>query len=161
MTTTIDTGKVKGRRELHFHTLNDIGADVEQLARAGEVRALGNWSAGQNLKHLAIVMNCCIDGFPSKLPAVLRFLLRLFMKKKVLTTSMGPGFKLPKGASALIPPTTTWEEGLQAIRQALQRQKTENARVPSPFLGPLTREEWDQLHCRHCELHLSFLVPRE
>ena len=23
----------------------------------------------------------------------------------------------------------------------------------------LTREQWDQLHCRHAELHLSFLTP--
>ena len=27
------------------------------------------------------------------------------------------------------------------------------------LLGELTREQSDQLHCRHCELHLSFLVP--
>ena len=27
------------------------------------------------------------------------------------------------------------------------------------FLGAMTREQWDQLHCRHAELHLSFLIP--
>jgi hypothetical protein len=37
--------------------------------------------------------------------------------------------------------------------------KAEPQRFPSPFLGELTREQWDQLHCRHCELHLSFILP--
>jgi hypothetical protein len=48
---------------------------------------------------------------------------------------------------------------LQLIRAAIGRMKTESTRFPSPFLGELTRDQWDQLHCRHCELHLSFLIP--
>jgi hypothetical protein len=35
--------------------------------------------------------------------------------------------------------------------------KTEPQRHPSPFFGTLTNEEWDALHCRHAELHLSFI----
>jgi hypothetical protein len=61
-------------------------------------------------------------------------------------------------AKYLVPPETSWEDGLKHFRATMQRLKTESQRKPSPFLGELTREQWDQLHCRHCELHLSFLV---
>lgn len=161
MSTAVDTAKVTERRQLHFNSLDDIVADVERLAAAREIRALGNWSAGQVFGHLAKVMNKCIDGFDSRLAWPLRFLLRVLMKRKVLTKPMPPGFKLGKKAAAeLIPePRVSTEEGLASIRRALGRLKTETKRVPSPFLGPLTLDEWNQLHCRHCELHLSFLVP--
>jgi hypothetical protein len=75
---------------------------------------------------------------------------------------MEPGFKLGnKAAEELIPAATSTEDGLVSIRHALHRLKTETNRVPSPFLGALTYDEWTQLHCRHCELHLSFLLPVE
>jgi len=62
MPSVIDTSKVIGRRQLHFTCLQDILADVDQLARAKDIRCLGNWSAGQVLKHLTIVMNGSMDG---------------------------------------------------------------------------------------------------
>jgi len=160
MSTAIDTAKVGERRQLHFNNLDDIRADVEQLAQAGEIRTLGNWSAGQVFKHLATIMNKCMDGFDNRLPGPMRFVLRLFFKRKFLTQPMKPGFKLgAKAAAELVPPPTSLEEGLLCIRQALDRLQLESKRAPSAFLGPLTRDEWDQLHCRHSELHLSFLVP--
>jgi hypothetical protein len=160
--TVIDTGKVTNRRQLHFNSLDDILADVDRLASSREIRTLGNWSAGRILKHLATVMNKSIDGFDSLLPGVVRALFRLLMKQRFLTKPMGAGFKLPeRAAKELVPSETTLEEGLQSIRQAIKRLQTEQKRAPSAVLGPLTAEEWNQLHCRHCELHLSFLVPAE
>jgi hypothetical protein len=162
MSTAIDTTKVLDRRTLRFSSLDDIAADVEMLARSREIRALGNWTPGQIFQHLAGVMNCCIDGFKTGLPGPLRFFIRVFFKRKALSKPMPPGFKLnAKAAAELIPGPLPLEPGLASIRQALQRLKTETKRVPSPFLGPLTLDEWTQLHCRHCELHLSFLVPVE
>ena len=43
---SVDTAKVEGRRTLHFHSLDDILADVERLNQ-GKVRPIGNWSPGQ------------------------------------------------------------------------------------------------------------------
>jgi Protein of unknown function (DUF1569) len=159
MTSAINTGKVTGRRQLHFTRLEDIHADVEQLAKSKDIRPLGNWSAGQIFKHLAAVMNGSIDGIPPMMPRFVRFLLRLFMKRRILTKPMSPGFQLPKKAASIIPPPTTLEEGLQSIRQAIHRLQTETRRGDNPVVGPLNVEEWNQLHCRHSELHLSFLVP--
>jgi Protein of unknown function (DUF1569) len=154
----VDTRKVANRRQLHFDTPADILADVERLNQ-GPVKALGNWSGGQILKHLALVMNGSIDGIPTRPPWAMRLLGRL-LKKRALRKGMPPGYQHKgEAARAIVPPPTSWEEGLTLFRQAIHRLQTETKREPSPFLGPMTREEWDQLHCRHAELHLSFLLP--
>jgi hypothetical protein len=153
----IDTRKVANRRQLHFPTIEDILKDVEHL-NEGKIKPLGNWSGGQILRHLATVMNTSIDGSPLRLSWFIR-LLGWMMKRRILTKGMTPGFHLKgKTAEFLVPPSTTWDEGLEIFRQAVRRQQTENRRQPSPFLGTLTREQWEQLHCRHAELHLSFLL---
>lgn len=161
METLIDTTKVQQRRPLRFTSLDDIRADLDRLAQAGEIRTLGNWSAGQIFQHLAVGFNCSIDGLRFHLPAPVRFLFRLFLKSAFLNKPMRAGFRLPaKSATQLVPPPTTGqEEGLLNLRQAIHRLQTEEKRAPNPVLGKLTREEWDRLHCRHAELHLSFLVP--
>lgn len=159
MATVIDTGKVTGRRSLHFNSLDDIRADVEMLARSQDLKTLGNWSAGQIFWHLATVMKGSLDGIPPMMPGFVRAILRLLFKRRFLTKPMAAGFKLPAKAVSIIPPPTSFADGLQFIRQQLDRLQAETKREPSPVLGALTREEWDQLHCRHAELHLSFLVP--
>jgi hypothetical protein len=160
--TAIDIAKVTGRRELHFNCLQDIAADVDKLAESKEFRTLGNWSAGQIFWHLATTMNGSIDGMKFVPPWYIKLVVRLFFKRRFLTKPMAPGFQLPRDAATeLLPPPTGLEEGLDSIRKALARQQTETSRAPSPVLGQLSREEWDQLHCRHAELHLSFLVPVE
>lgn len=161
MTAAIDTAKVAGRRQLQFHSIDDILADVERLASAKAVRPLGNWSSGQVLRHLTIVMNGSIDGAPKMMPKLVQQMIRLLAKRRFLDKPMAPGFKLPPKAAMLIPPQTSWEEGLDAFRRTVRRLKTESVRMPHPAIGSLTHEEWDRLHCRHAELHLSFLVPVE
>ena len=156
----IDTTKVAERRPLHFDGLDDILADVDRLANSREVRALGNWSAGQVLQHLAVVMTKSIDGFTARPPAPVRWIARLLFKRRFLTRPMSAGFRLPANALAEIgPPPTGWDEGLRNIRHALKRLKTETPRQPHPVFGPMSPDEWVQIHCRHSELHLSFLIP--
>ena len=147
---------------MHFAGPEDVLADAEALAKGRGIRALGNWSAGQVLRHLAVTMNKSIDGFTHRPPAPVRFLLRLLFKRRFLTRTMSAGFKLPAKAAAEIgPPPTSLEEGLQSLREAVGRLKAEARRANHSVLGPLTRDEWDQVHCRHAELHLSFLVAEE
>ena len=156
----VETAKVVGRRQVRFVNLGEVAADVEHLA-AGKIRTLGNWSPGQILWHLATVMNSSIDGTTLRAPWYMRLFAPL-MKRRMLTKGMPAGFKLsPEFAAVFEPPTTSLEQGLETFRTAVRRQQTESHRTPSPFLGEMTREEWEQLHCRHAELHLSFLLPED
>jgi hypothetical protein len=154
----VATGSVTGRRQLQFDTLDDMLADVEHLNK-GQVNAIGNWSPGQVLGHLTIIMTGSMDGFKNRPPWIIRLLGKV-MKRRILTKPMSAGFSLPpKALEELWPGPTEWADGVTRFREAVRRLKTEEKRVPSPFMGAMTRAEWDQLHCRHAALHLSFLVP--
>jgi hypothetical protein len=155
----VNTSKVVGRRELHFATLDQMSADAERLAAAKNVRALGNWSLGQALGHIAAAMDMAVDGAKFQAPWFIRMMAPLF-KKKILT-KMSPGYRLPTIATKdlIPPPTISTEEGIARFRKSLSRLKATPNRAPSPFLGRLTREESDRLQMCHAELHLSFFVP--
>ena len=154
----VDTAKVEGRRTLKFNSLDDIVAELERLNLA-KLRTIGNWSPGQILRHLSVPMEWSLDGAKVKAPLIIRF-FGWFIKKRFLRNPMPAGFVLPKDtADHLVPGETSWEEGLRILRASIHRLKSESQRHPSPFLGELTHEQWEQLHCRHAELHLSFLIP--
>ena len=154
----VKTGRVQDRRELHFEKIEDILSDVEKLNQ-GKFKTLGNWSGGQILKHLTIVMNDSIDGPRVKFGLPLRLLGRM-LKNRTLRTPMRPGLQLPRrAAEKLVPPPVAWEEAIGPFRQVIHRLLTEPKREPHAFFGPLTYDEWTQLHCRHSAMHLSFLVP--
>jgi hypothetical protein len=155
----VNTQSITGRRTIRFSNFDEILADVEQLAAAKSVHVLGNWSFGQILWHLAKVMNGSIDGTSIRWTTPPP-LIPESIKRRVLSGSMRPGFQLPPDAAKeLEPPPTSVAEGLEMFRKASQRQRSETKREPNPFFGPLTLDEWNQLQCRHAELHLSFVVP--
>jgi hypothetical protein len=159
ITMAVKTTKVANRRQVRYGSLQDVLRDAERLA-TGQVHTLGNKTYGQILRHLAIAMNMTIDGSPLQVPWFMRMLARLF-KKKMLSGPMDAGFNLSaQGESLLWPPgDPSVAEGLEELRRAIRRLETESKREPSPFLGKLTHEEWNQLHRHHAELHMSFVVP--
>src|SRR5689334_11827743 len=75
----VATKSVTGRRQLHFDTLDDVLADVEQLNR-GQIKNLGNWSPGQVLKHLTILMTGSLDGFHHRAPWFIRLVGKVVKK---------------------------------------------------------------------------------
>ena len=155
---TINTANVTGRRQLKFQSYDELLADLDRLG-SGPVRQLGNWSVGQNCQHLATVYNNSIDGFTLKFPVPLRIMAKLF-RRRLLTMSMPAGFKLPaKTGQSLMPPATSNEEGLAALRAAIARLQSDPRRAPHPLFGELKHAEWDRVHLNHAGLHLSFLVP--
>jgi len=159
---SINTAKVSGRRKVRFATLDEILADAERLA-TGPIRPLGNWSFGQCTGHLARAMSMSLDGIEGgRAPWVIRMFLRV-LKHRLLTKGLRPGFNLRSPfADQMIPDGAhSTDEGLNELRNHIARLKRETQRHPHPAFGPLTREEWDQLHMRHAELHLSFFVPAQ
>lgn len=158
----INTKKVAGRREVRFESLAELRADVEQLrdaAAGGSVEALGNWSPGQAMQHLARFMTCSIEGF-DKAPFFLRpmgMVLQLFQGKKILNRPPPAGIRIPDSLSffpdAGVEDAAGAAELLAVIDRLFQGTKCVQ---PSPLLGKLLHEQWIKLHCRHAELHLSF-----
>ncbi|MCH9654569.1 MAG: DUF1569 domain-containing protein [Planctomycetes bacterium] len=153
---TVVTKKVTGRRTVCYESLDDLLKDADQMSQS-DVHLLGNWSLGQILKHLAMSLDASIDGMDFKLPAPVRFLMTLLMKRKFLTKALPPGFK---STSKFIPDETTTEEGLAALRTAVKRQQSESARVDHPGFGKMTNKEWNDFNLRHAEMHMSFVLPK-
>ncbi len=162
----IDTKSVTDRRPLRFNSLADLRADLSTLEaahRAGTLRTSGNWTPGQSLAHLANWISYPYDGYPQGLrkpPPLITFFLR-FMKIKYLYGKLPVGVKIPN-----IPGGTTgadllpFDQALTRFRQQLDRLDHAPPSIPNPIFGHLSHDEWRSLHCRHAELHLSFLHPK-
>ena len=157
---SINVKQVKGRRKLHFECYDDIRRDAEMLHRSGPLTCLGNWTAGQNYEHLAKSIDVCIDGVDYTLPLWMQWIAKPF-KSFFLNRPFKPGFNLPVNLEPAFYPREiiSDEDGFQLLMKALDRIKSEPRRAPSPAFGVMPESDWIKLHCRHSELHLSFLVP--
>jgi hypothetical protein len=154
----VNTKKVADRRSLHFESLDDILTDVERLGE-GEIRTSGNWTPAQNVQHVGRLIGFSVDGFPFRAPWYLRLVGPLF-KRQALSKPPPPGFGLGGQLEALVPdPDVTWDQALDELRATIQKAKRDGMSEPSPILGRMTHDEWVRLHCRHAELHFSFLHP--
>ena len=158
----INTARVTDRRELHFDSLAEIMADVEYLDSGDPPRTIGNWTPAQGVQHVTKIMNYSMDGFPvSKVGLSMRVLGRL-MRKSALTKPLRAGYMFPRNFKFLAPdPHLSWEEAVDDLRAAIQRCGSKRMAMPSPILGSLTHEQWEQFHCRHAELHFSFIRPAD
>jgi hypothetical protein len=149
------------RRDVHYESLDDFLADAERLAKM-PTHTIGNWTYPQILDHLARTVTASLDGFGFKAPGWARLLIAPFVKNSFLTKTMKPGFKLPKRAMALVPANDlTVPAAMEKLRQALARYGKEPAGAEHPFFGKLASQEWNSVHARHAELHMSFVVPDE
>lgn len=157
----VRTKKVKDRRQLRFGRLHELVDDVEQFD--GKVRATGNWTPGQIVGHVTRLIECSLDGFEvPNAPLFVRGILKM-MRSSLLNKPMKPGVKLPGNFKFLMPePDISWEEAVDRLKKVVLRIETgQQMQHRSPILGFLEHEEWIQLHCRHAEMHFSFLQPLE
>ena len=162
MGASVKTVPAGGRRSLRFNSIEEALQDVDAIEHAdaaGQLTAVGNWTPGQVLGHVAAWIDYAYDGFPMRRPpwlirVVLRMLLPRFLKK-----GMPSGQKIPgvAGGTFGTDPLSV-AEGARRLRAAFQRlQSTEPAPYDSPAFVPLSHEDRIRLNLRHAELHLSFL----
>ncbi|GAB4190107.1 MAG: hypothetical protein Kow00105_04460 [Phycisphaeraceae bacterium] len=147
------------RRKLRFRTLDDLVRDIEQF-RGTEPDSSGKWSAAQNIDHVAALIDASVDGFDFKVPAVIRLMVRL-MRNRFLTKGLNPGIKMPDSAPDAFKPSpdTRFADAVDHLQRAVERAKQQGMTAVSPVFGKLTHDQWEQLHCRHAELHFSFIQP--
>jgi hypothetical protein len=148
------------RRTLQFRNTDDVVSDVRALAQSGYLRT-GNWSLGQICDHLAIFLRGSIDGFGEMFPWIVRATLGKFVQWQIFRTgAMRTGVKVPKRflPCDVTPDAAAVEKFIALVER--YKNKAEPMQ-PSPFFGPLTKDEWTRLHLIHCAHHLSFLTPME
>ena len=152
--------EVEGRRALRLESMDAILADAESVT-SQPYRTVGGWSAAENIDHVANVVEMSLDGFTLDVPWPLKVVGRLFLKPSWLKNGYKPGIRPPAKVAAAFAPRegVTLEQALERLRRMVTRSKSEPMDRPSPLLGALTHEQWEQMHCRHAELHLSFIVP--
>jgi hypothetical protein len=152
------------RRQLSFAALDDVIRDAERLLAKGYDKA-GNWDLAQVCSHLAAWMRFPMDGFP-KVPLVLRplvWFVRATVGKKMRAKVLAEGFS-PGGRT--MPQTVSPSGGdvtaaVAELKEAAERLKAFTGPIhPSPLFGAMTKDEAVRLQLKHCEHHLSFLVPR-
>jgi hypothetical protein len=155
---TVNPKTVVGRRVVHYTCYDDLLDDAERLTQQ-PVETIGNWNQAQIYHHLAMSLNSSIDGSPFALPAPVRWLMSLFMKRRFLKAPLPAGFKTtpefdPRADISV-------ENAFGDLRMAIQRVQSEPARAKHPGFGNISRQEWDAFNLRHAELHMSFLKPAE
>ncbi|HWB19451.1 MAG TPA: DUF1569 domain-containing protein [Phycisphaerales bacterium] len=156
----IKTKSVANRRTLRFGRMTDILKDAESLDANGsdKIRSLGNWTPAQVVHHVNLFIVASLDGFNgSRAPLPMRIVGRL-IRSSALNKPLKPGFKVP---SKEFEPAAdvSWDKALSDLRTLVARiNKGERMKHPSPMFGTLAHEEWEQLHCRHAEMHFSFLT---
>jgi hypothetical protein len=159
----VSTATKPERRKLSFASLDDVVRDAESLLAKGYDKA-GNWDLAQVCGHLTEWMRFPIEGFP-KLPLLLRpmfWLVRVTIGKKVRKKIVAQGFS----AGSRTMPQTVPQAGGDAVA-AVAKLKEVAGRfaahtgpiLPSPLFGAMNKDEALQLQLKHCEHHLSFLIP--
>lgn len=149
--------KVCPRRIVEYESLEQMLGDVDRLV-AARATTTGNWTIAQILEHLATAIDKSVDGFGFRASWHMRLMAKL-MKPRFLRKKMPAGFKLPPRAAKVLEPN---EEDLAAaqehIHSAVGRFHAATKLQPHPWLGNLSRAEYNLLHLRHCELHMSFIA---
>jgi hypothetical protein len=147
-------------RRLDFRNFDEALAEVERLHRDG-YRQAGRWDLAQICDHLAYFIQGSLEGFTFRAPWLIRKLLGPFLLRRILKTRrMGEGWQTPQ--KPLPQPGGEETAAVERFRQLVERFRAHRGELqPSPLFGPLTSDEWRELHLIHCAHHLRFLVPKE
>ncbi len=149
------------RRRIEFASLHEVVPEVERLL-AGHA-TVGNWSLGQICKHLSKVFDALVDGGPNKKPPsrVLRAAQWCCPKWFFSTSGFPTGIRIP--TTIVMPEPGSRDPRLECerLRAALGRFVAAPGPFPThPYIGIMSKPEWDEFNRRHCAHHLGFAVPR-
>lgn len=149
------------RREISYQNLDEAVADAGQLAEKGS-RVTGAHSFGQILEHLALGIDAATGKVQVPKPPFYMKIMMPLMKRMVINPKpLAPGVKLPPSGEAFFWPDKEFDvqAALQHLKDSVAFYQSKGPLPKHPYFGALTREQCDQLQCRHCALHLSFVHP--
>jgi hypothetical protein len=142
---------------LTFTRLDEVMPEVDRLL-AG-YKSVGTWTLGQTCNHLAKGLVYTVEGFPQRMPWVLRKTIGpLIVRSMFKTGSMREGIKVPE--QALPTPGLDDRAEAEALRAAVRLFAAHAGPLaPHPIVDRMSRDDWERFHCIHCAHHLSFLSP--
>lgn len=162
MVDQVDTRNLPDHRELRFDCVADCISEVNRILAAdetGDLHALGNWSPGQIMWHVASWIEYAYEGFPiGRPPFFIRWILRLRLKK-MLQNGMPGGVRIPgaPGGTFGMDDVKTAEAAERLLNALRRLESPEEAGFDSPAFGPMSHDDRIRLNLRHAELHLGFL----
>jgi hypothetical protein len=149
-------------RELHLTTLDDILAEAKRIAAQPDATSRGTWTPAQNIWHVGRFIKAGVEGYPAKVPFILK-LIGPLLKKRFTTTGFSPGIKLPSQAAdhMVAPADTTIEQAMDMFETAVQGAKDKGFLPKNPMMGKMTPQQWIDLHCRHAEMHFGLIELKD
>ncbi|MCS7471335.1 DUF1569 domain-containing protein [Stieleria sp. ICT_E10.1] len=135
--------------------------DAQQLLASGYVRH-GNWWLGQICRHLVLVQDPSVDGYPiwMSLFAPLRPLIRRLLLPKLLSGDSPRGIR----TSPIFVPPNNLDDAAEVDAFAASVERFANhsgSSAPHPAFGRLPRERILEIHAAHAAHHLRHLRCRE
>jgi len=150
------------RRSVQFNNFDDVLADAAAIEASSDPKQLKGWTPGENIDHVAKLIWFCVQGYPKDAipPLPMRLLGPLF-KKGTLANGFKPNLPLPKKLAVAFAPRSgvTVASAVSNLRDGIAAFRARGPIDRNPMLGKMTPEQWEQLHCRHAELHFSFIEP--
>ncbi|MFI4873708.1 MAG: DUF1569 domain-containing protein [Blastopirellula sp. JB062] len=144
-------------RSLKFDSLDAAVDEAHSLLAAGYERQ-GNWSLGQICRHLTLVQDPSVDGYPRwmSLFAFLRPAMRTWLLPKLLSEDSPRGIRT---ASIFQPPVELADaDEVDRFAQSVARLHAYPGQyAPHPAFGRLPREQILEIHAAHAAHHLRFL----
>ena len=148
-------------RQLDFASLDDAVAEARALLSYGYAKH-GDWSLGQICRHLILVQDPSVDGYPKwmSLIAFLRPLMRRFLLPKLLGGDSPRGIRT---ASTFMPPSAVDDSAeVEAFAASVRRLREHpGSYAPHPAFGRMSRDRIEEIHTAHASHHLRLLSPRE
>ncbi|MCD0463037.1 DUF1569 domain-containing protein [Roseiconus lacunae] len=144
-------------RQLQFSDLEVAVDDARQLLASGYIRH-GNWSLGQICRHLVLVQDLAIGGYPlwMSVYAPLRPLMRWLLLPKLLSGNSPRGFR----TSGIFQPPEGLDDAAE-VEAFAASVKTLLAHTgdfaPHPGFGKLPPEGILEIHAAHAAHHLRHL----
>ncbi len=147
------------RRELDFHSLDELIVEVERL-RNGGYTACGNWNLSQIGDHLSETIRIGMDGDEKRLPWPMRKVFGMVLWYARRSRKMMAGAPtLPR----LTPQPLEADDPAKIDRllaTLAEARDFPGPLPPYPLCDGLTLEGWKDLMVVHGQHHLRFLEPK-
>ena len=142
---------------LKLKSLDEVSARLDALERHPAPANEGTWSVAQVLIHCAQSIEYSLAGYPKAKGALFqktvgRIALRKFLGAGAMSHDLAAA--IPDAPEP--PASTTLAEGISRLRRAISAFRSHpGAFAPHFAYGPVTREQYEQLHAMHVANHLE------